>query len=166
MYAPSITVDDVIDALADYLAPYVSGAEIVRAQVNRVPLPAGPCVVLRELLTVPLRMSAMTQRGEEADILSARRMDVQVDFYGDAAGEQCASVAATFATLAGSDTFPASVRPLYTSDPMQMPTVSGEQQYLSRWMLTASLQYNPVVSVPRTSAANVGDVTINSPADL
>ncbi len=48
MYSVSITVDNVIDALADFLQPFVGTAEIVRAQANRVPMPQGPCVVLTE----------------------------------------------------------------------------------------------------------------------
>jgi hypothetical protein len=41
---------------------------------------------------------------------------------------------------------------LYCSDGHQMPLTTGEQQYETRWTLTASLQYNPTVSIPQQSA--------------
>ena len=53
----------------------------------------------------------------------------------------------------------------YCSDGMQSPLVTGEQQWEGRWTLTASLQYNPVVTVPQDFA----DVLIPNlviPADV
>ena len=32
------------------------------------------------------------------------------------------------------------------------PLVTGEEQYDERWILTASLQYNPIVTIPQQSA--------------
>lgn len=33
-------------------------------------------------------------------------------------------------------------------DPKMMPLIDGEAQYEQRWVITAVLQYNPVVSTP------------------
>ena len=50
MITPSITVDNVIAALADFLDPLMpAGTKIVRAQVNRVAMPEPPCIVLTEM---------------------------------------------------------------------------------------------------------------------
>ena len=162
MYTSSITVDNVIDALADFLQPFVDGADIVRAQVNRVPMPSLPCVVLTELFHVDLRVPSQDYDtlNAEADLSASNRLDVQVDFYGDSAGDYCRSVETAFRTMWSFDKFPAGIKPLYTSDGIQSPLVSGEQQYVSRWTLTVSMQYNPVVSVPQQFADALSATTI------
>lgn len=154
LYTSSITVDQVIDALGDFLEPFVFGADIVRAQVNRVAMPAAPCVVLTEILQVDLsRPSTDYQPDDEtATINGPTRIDVQIDFYGSQAGEFCKTAQAAFRSQWGFDQFPDGIKPLYTSDGVQMPLTTGEQQYESRWTLTASLQYNPSVTVPQEFA--------------
>lgn len=162
MYTTSITVDNVIDALTDFLQPFVSGADIIRAQVNRVPMPSLPCVVLTELFHVDLRVPSQDYDvlNDEVDLSASNRIDIQVDFYGDSAGDYCRSVETAFRTMWGFDMFPAGIKPLYTSDGIQSPLVSGEQQYISRWTLTVSMQYNPIVSVPQQFAEELAATTI------
>ena len=154
MYTASISVDQVIDALAAFLAPFVPGGQIVRAQVNRVALPANPCAVLTELLQVDLSVPATEYQPLEntATIYGPSRIDVQIDFYGAQAGEFCKTVKTAFRSHWGFAHFPANIKPLYTSDGIQSPLTTGEQQYESRWTLTASLQYNPIVTVPQDFA--------------
>lgn len=160
MYTASITVNQVIDALADFLAPFVPGAEVVRAQVNRVAMPPNPCVILTEMLQVDLSVPATAYQPPTdpvpaigtATIYGPTRIDVQIDFYGAQAGEFCKTVKTAFRSQWGFEHFPANIKPLYTSDGMQTPLLTGEQQYESRWTLTASLQYNPIVTVPQEFA--------------
>jgi len=162
MYTASVTVDTVIDALGDFLQPFVSGAEIIRAQVNRVSMPPLPCVVLTELFHVDLRVPSQDydQLNDEALLSASNRIDIQVDFYGESAGDYCRSVQAAFRTMWGFDRFPSGIKPLYTSDGIQSPLISGEQQYVSRWTLTVSMQYNPVVTVPHEFADEAAATTI------
>ena len=154
MYTSSITVDQVIDALADFLAPFVPDAQIVRAQVNRVAMPSNPGVVLTEMLQVDLSVPATDYQPDDgtATVAGPTRIDVQIDFYGAQAGEFCKTVKTAFRSHWGFAHFPANIKPLYTSDGIQAPLVTGEQQYESRWTLTASLQYNPIVTVPQDFA--------------
>lgn len=153
-YTSSITVDQVIDALKEFLTPFMPGAQIVRAQVNRVALPSNPCAVLTELLQVDLSVPATDYQptANTATIYGPSRIDVQIDFYGAQAGEFCKTVKTAFRSHWGFAHFPANIRPLYTSDGVQSPLLTGEQQYESRWTLTASMQYNPTVTVPQEFA--------------
>ena len=153
-YVSSITVDQVIDALAAFLAPFVPGAQVVRAQVNRVAMPSNPGVVLTEMLQVDLSVPATEYQPVDgtATIEGSTRIDIQIDFYGAQAGEFCKTVKTAFRSHWGFSHFPANIKPLYTSDGIQAPLVTGEQQYESRWTLTASLQYNPIVTVPQDFA--------------
>lgn len=173
MYTSSITIDQVIDALAAFLAPFAPGAAIVRAQVNRVALPQNPCIVLTELLQVDLSVPYTEYQPPvdpipadgTATILGPTRIDVQIDFYGSAAGEFCKAVKTAFRSHWGFAHFPANIKPLYTSDGIQSPLITGEQQFESRWTLTASLQYNPIVTVPQ-QFAEAASTTIAAPVDL
>lgn len=166
-YISSITVDQVIDALAAFLAPFMPGAQIVRAQVNRVALPSNPCAVLTELLQVDLSVPATDYQptANTATIYGPSRIDVQIDFYGAQAGEFCKTVKTAFRSHWGFAHFPANIKPLYTSDGVQSPLLTGEQQYESRWTLTASMQYNPTVTVPQ-EFADEAYPTLVIPADV
>lgn len=166
-YTPTITVDEVIDALADFLQPFCPGAQIVRAQVNRVPQPPSPCVVLTEVLQLDLETPSNTHRNDddETDISTPTRVDIQVDFYGSQGGDFCRAVKSVFRSEYAPAQFPDGIKPLYCSDGIQAPLVTGERQYESRWTITASLQYNPLVAVPQESA-NELSANIDAPVDL
>lgn len=166
-YISSITVDQVIEALAAFLAPFMPGAQIVRAQVNRVALPSNPCAVLTELLEVDLSVPATDYQpiANTATIYGPSRIDVQIDFYGAQAGDFCKAVKTAFRSHWGFAHFPANIKPLYTSDGVQSPLLTGEQQYESRWTLTASMQYNPTVTVPQ-DFADVAYPALVIPADV
>lgn len=160
MYSASITVDQVVDALKTFLTPFMPGAAIVRGQVNRVALPSNPCAVLTELLQVDLSVPHTEyQEPTEpipatgtATIYGPSRIDIQIDFYGSQAGEFCKTVKTAFRSYWGFEHFPVNIKPLYTSDGIQSPLLTGEQQYESRWTLTVSMQYNPTITVPQEFA--------------
>ena len=154
MYTSSITVDNVIVALGAFLAPFVPGASIHRGQANRAAMAPSPCVYLTELTQVDLSVPDTTYAPstDSAAIKGPSRIDVQIDFYGVQAGEFCKTFKTAFRSHWAYTHFPAAIKPLYTSDGMQSPLITGEQQYESRWTLTASMQYNPIVTVPQDFA--------------
>jgi len=168
MYQTSITIDQVIDILADFVTPFIpAGAEIVRAQVNRVPQPGVPCVVLTELLTNALQMAWETHDGaaQTTEINEPTRIDIQVDFYDAQASEYCKAFKSAFRSAWGFDQFPAYLKPLYSGDGIQSPMITGEQQWGNRWTITVSLQYNPSVTVPQQSAQALAPNSVSA-ADL
>lgn len=167
MYEPSISVDNVIDAMGTLLETLFPDAEITRAQVNRVPMPGSPCIVLTEILQSDLSIPYQTYQPDldTAKINGPARIDVQVDFYGASASEYCKTFVTVFRSTWGIDQFPANIKPLYTNDGMQSPLITGEQQWESRWTLTASLQYNPTITVTQEFADEAIPV-INIPVDL
>lgn len=161
-YIASIAVDDVADALIAFLTPFVTPSVIVRAQGNRVSPPTGPFVLLTELRTVDIETPILThQNGFPTvpqgllNIEGRKRIDWQIDFYGPLSGDQCSAVTSVFRTPYTVSQFPANISPLYLSDGMQSPLITGEDQYESRWTVTASLQYNPSVTIPQQFAITV-----------
>jgi len=164
MYTTSITIDSVIDALGSLLKPFVGGAEIVRGQANKVPLPKEKCVVLTELGQYDLETPTVIDYAaiNQTSLLTPKRIDVQIDFYGKSAGDWCTAVKNVYRSHYATSQLPPYIQPLYCSDGMQSPLVTGEQQYERRWILTASLQYNPKVVVPQEYADEAYPKTVNS----
>lgn len=154
MYTSSITIDQVIDALADFIQPFAPNNEIVRAQANRVAMPNNPCIILTEMRQTDLSVPYVNYYPDlnSGNITGRKQIDVQIDFYGVDAGQICDVVKTAFRSHWGFDNFPENIKPLYTSDGLQSPLTTGEQQYESRWTLTAYMQYNPSVSVPQDFA--------------
>lgn len=150
-YAVDITVNNIIKALAAFLQPFAPDAQIVRGQTNRDAPPPSPYIRLTEILKVDLETPTVMNNREAAQIstLSPKRIDIQMDFYGAAAGDYSAAVQGIWRTAYTCSQFPANIQPLYLSDARQMPLTTAEQQYETRWTLTASLQYNPTVIVPQ-----------------
>lgn len=159
-YIASIAVDDVIDALKAFLVPFIPDGQnqIIRGQQNRVPQPINPCVVLTELLEVDLSQPRQDYQplDSTATLHGPSRIDVQVDFYGELSSDYCKAVKSAFRTMWATSQFPKNIQPLYASDGIQSPMISGEAQWQSRWTLTVSLQYNPVVTVPQEFADELG----------
>lgn len=167
MITPSITIDNVVNALADFLEPLMpAGTQIVRAQVNRVAMPEPPCIVLIEMGQYDLATTRNTYDIiTGADFQRSTRIDVQIDFYDGQAGEMCNTVKTLLRSSYGPDNFPDNIKPLYCSDGIQAPLITGEEQYEARWTITASMQYNPVINVAAEQFNTVGETSVIA-ADL
>lgn len=143
--------------------------QVVKGQQNRVPMPSGPnFIVLTPTGRAQLATTARTYRPPvnpapatgTRDTQRQTRMDVQIDFYGPAASENVQIVTTLFRDMYGCDFLRAhQCQPLYCSDPREMPLISGERQYIERWLLGATLQFNPTVSTSQ-QFADIVDVTL------
>jgi hypothetical protein len=163
-YFPSITIDAVIEALIGFIAPFVPvGTPIIRGQQNRVapPITAGEAdplafIKLQEIGMSDLETPTMTQSADGsiqiASISTPTQIEVQIDFYGVSSGDYCKAIKAVWRSAYAPAQFPAGIAPLYCTDGHQAPLVTGEEQYEDRWVITGSLQYNPVITVPQQSA--------------
>jgi hypothetical protein len=165
---PSITIDNVVAALANFLDPLMpSGTQIVRAQVNRVAMPPPPCIVLTELGQYDLATTVNEYDGAAVTgtFVRSTRADIQIDFYDGQAGEMCGTTKTLLRSMYAADKFPLGISPLYCSDGIQSPLIDGEQQYVSRWTVTASLQYNATITVTAEQFDTVGETGVVA-ADL
>ncbi|MDK1185171.1 MULTISPECIES: phage neck terminator protein [Cronobacter] len=150
------TIDNIIDVLADYLEP-VAGT-CTRAQANRVPMPKGKFCVL-----TPLRLSRLSTTrevpGDTGDASTStmgytevRQVDIQVDIYGDNAGDRAVAVETTFASDYAWNkikSLDARLAPLYSSPAIQAPMINAEEQWEERYVLTLSLQAHITISLPQ-----------------
>jgi hypothetical protein len=167
-YVPSILIDDVIEALASFLGPFVgatgtpvgsSGTPIIRGQNNRTPMPVPAFVKLQEVLQHALAVPIFTNNPDlnvqQATITGLNQIDVQIDFYGPSAADWSTAVETVFRSPYAADQFPPGIAPLYCSDGRQAQLVTGEEQYENRWIITASLEYNPDVIIAQQSAVTL-----------
>ena len=109
----------------------------------------------RRNLDAPSQFQSGDPAIQQATVKNSKQIDIQIDFYGLAAGEWSAAVESVWRSLYGCDQFPDGIKPLYCSDAHQLPLVTGEEQYEYRWALTGSLEYNPLVIVPQQSATEL-----------
>ena len=159
-YVPTILIDAVIDAVVTFLQPFVgSDTPIIRGQQNRVPPPITAFVKVYEIHLKPLETPTFTNSPvsdvQQASISTPTRIDIQVDFYGPSAGDWIEAVEAVYRSPYAPAQFPDGIAPLFCSDALQAPLITGEEQYENHWALTASLQYNPLVYVPQQSATEL-----------
>lgn len=167
MYTPSLTIDNVIDALGTFIDPFVTPAKVVRGEVNRAAMPSGSFVLLTEILQIDLSVPTETYQPlvNTAEVVGSKEIHIQIDFYGESSGDWCNVIKNVFRSTWGFDHFPAGIKPLYTSDGVQAPLTSGEQQYVRRWTLTAKMQYNPSVTLPQQFADALVMANVD-PADV
>lgn len=157
-YVPTILVDAVIDELIAFLQPFVGvDIQIIRGQQNRVPPPPNTYVVVTELFQDDIETPTFLNNGttEQASIATPTKITIQVDFYGNSAGDWCKAVKAVYRSPYAPDQFPSGMAPLYCDNGHQIPLVTGEEQYQFHWALTCELQYNPLVYVPQQSALHL-----------
>ena len=131
--------------------------EILRAQTNRVPQPAGPDFVmmtpgsLARLETNTTTFDSPTITGTRSDT-QPQRVTVQVDVYGPNSAANATIITTLFRSSWATDLFQQlvtgdAVQPLYTSDPRQLPYLNGEQQIEERYSIDLEMQVNPITTV-------------------
>lgn len=152
--AISLTDQDVFRAFVVFFKTFLpSTVEVVQAQDNRVPMPKYGFVSMNntgmDRLSFNIDKYQPTTQGKT--ILTPTKYSMQLDFYGEFSQVWAMQTVAFFRDEYATEIFPPNIQPLYADDPVQIPLIDGESQYEQRWKLTATLQYNPTISVTQQS---------------
>lgn len=177
-------------ALAKFLASIVpQGTTIVRGQQNRVPMPAGPCVVITTL-GAPRRIGTNADHtlsnawladdditadsditadagdvtGFTAAVTADFEYSVQADFYSPDAESWAMSVELLWRDKIAWYSLPDCMKPLYSEGRQQLPLIGAENQWIQRWTMTLMLDYQPTWSQPTQAATSV--TVIPEPIDV
>lgn len=151
-----MTVDNVIDVLANFAEPFIGKCE--QAQANRVPMDKGQFCILTPLRFKRLSTTKEIKKdtGEPATsavgFTEVRQADIQVDIYGDSAGDRAVALETLFRTGYAYDAIKAldpRVAPLYSTEAIQAPMINAENQWQERYMVTVSLQVHITIDVPQ-----------------
>lgn len=144
-----------VKAFVEYIVPALT--PIVQGLGNRVPTPAGAYVAITA--TLQKRLATNIERYDDpAPTTGTRavqqntRVDVQLDFFGPLAGDWAAMAETLWRDEQGCILLGDACQPLYADQASQAPLTTGEEQYLQRWTLTATLQYNAVTTLPQQFA--------------
>lgn len=157
-----MSVDAAAVAVAGFLRPLMpANTQIVRGMANNVPPPLAPFIVLTEV-GQPQYTTTRTKLNSvdgQMTYVMPKYLNFQIDFYGNQAGDMCNTAVTMLRSFYATENFPDGVEPLYCSDAMQAPLITGEKQFETRWLCTLSLQYNSPVTVTQESFNTVGEVT-------
>jgi hypothetical protein len=142
----NITEDDIYADIKQFIETFFPG-EVIQANSNNIPPPMGDFVVMSLLFDTPLSATVndYDAGAEEAYVQRYVQVSMQLDFYG----EQCGRYKTIFETLWRN--FYACDRlticqPLDVVSVMRSPIVNDTSNYEQRWIVTANLQVNPVVT--------------------
>lgn len=168
-----LTLANLYTALGAFLVSILpTGTEVVQGLGNRVPAPPGPYVAMTAILQPRLATNVVTYDESDPNPTAlahqqSTRVDVQLDCYGPDAGAWAVMVSTLLRDEYACLALAPNCQPLYADDPRQMPFETGEAQYLSRWTLTAALQYNPVTTTAQdfadTLSVTLVDVDVEYP---
>lgn len=163
---------DIFKALRGLILQLVdAGTEVVQAQDNLVAMPKMPFVAMnnvgqRRLMT---NLDSWASTGAPSSMAIEQHIEyrIQVDFYGNEASVWATMLQALFRDSYGADFFATispKIQPLYADDPVQIPLITGENQYLQRWRVLAVMQYNPTMNVTQdfADALTVGLVSVDA----
>jgi hypothetical protein len=166
------TISDVYTALGAFIAAQLglSAGQVIQGYPNRVAMPpAGPgFIVMTGISKTRLRTNvdnfAGTSQAAPAPgpVTSeqGQQLDVQLDCYGPQASQWSDILSTLLRDNIGCVALAPTCQPLYADDPIRAPLTNAEMQYEDRWIVTARLQYNPVVTTSQTYAVVLG------PADI
>lgn len=166
-YVQDISETDVFTALRNVLLTILGGAatDIIRVPTNRTPMPKEcPFVTMYPLLKEQIAWPHTTIGNNTAptqvkNITQAIQYTIQLDVYGQTAGDIAQTIWGVFQSPDAYDLFaaesPYGVYPINAETPRQVPMVDGESEYEVRWMMTVNLQYNPTLSTAVKTASTL-----------
>ena len=127
--------------------------EVIDGLDNGVPPPLNPFIAITPLYfnrlatNMPTYQDPGTGAGTSG-VMQSIAYTWQIDCYGPQSSDWAAIITTMFRDGYGVDFMAPIAAPLYADDPKQFAIVDGEENFEQRWLITAVLQYNPVVTIP------------------
>lgn len=135
-----------------------AGTQVLKALPNRAPIPAGANFVVMQIIH-QRRLSTNVHGYADPfpvagtiDTSASWEIMMQIDCYGPLARDNATMIAQMLRDPYGCESLGPECQPLYADDAKMAPLVTGEEQYLQRWIISALLQYDPSVSLPQQFA--------------
>lgn len=100
-----------------------------------------------------------------AEVLQPTEVTVQLDVHGPSSADIVQTISTLVRDDYGVEAFRIAgydgITPLYTSDPVQMPFINGENQYEYRWVVEVALEADPIVmNIPQQFAEHLDDIIL------
>lgn len=171
--AVTLTLTDVLTKIrAFFLDPTYgvvpAGTRVLRGPINNAAQPIGSHIILTPIHRRRIRTNQETDVDPfpaplpgEIRMEAGMEVTIQADFYGDDAEAWAQAFTTVWRSEYGARHLAPTLAPLYADDARMMPLVTGEEQYLERWLVRAVLQYNPVTVTPQQFAGAAAIDIIN-----
>lgn len=138
----------IFTALRSFLIELFPDIEVRQAQQNNVPMPTGDFILMTEISRTRLATNHRSYTEDTQTIKTPTEIVIQLDFYGGEATERVQKFVSLFFDDYAYTRFPDGIKPLYATDPKQMPLITAEANFLKRWITEAHLQFNPSFDNP------------------
>ena len=144
----------------------IPGVEVIHGLGNGAPTPLGGFIVFTPLFMQRLNTHANSYQ-DPTPTTGTKKSNVgmeytfQIDCYGDQSANWAAQITTMWRDEYASTLMGDTCQPLHADDPKMIPLISGEQNYVQRWMTTALLQYNPTTTTPMEFFDHQGTTNLN-----
>lgn len=128
-------------------------ANIFAGYGNRVELPQSNNYIVFTVLNpvrtgTPLIINESTPENGKITSYQDFRLEIQIDFYGDFAFDRANDIINISRTDFLCSFFePYNIQPIACEDARNMTGISGEDEYVERWMVSLEIDYRDAVSV-------------------
>jgi len=169
----SITDSQIYTVLGAFIVGVlgISAPQVIQGYPNRTAMPSPASagfVVMTTISKKRLRTNVDTFAGTTSPAPApgpvtseqAQQIDIQIDCYGPQSFEWSDILTTLLRDNIGCLALAPYCQPLYADDPVRVPLINAEMQYEDRWLVTARLQYNQVVTTGQTYAVELGPVDI------
>jgi hypothetical protein len=131
--------------------------QVIRGPVNRAAQPVGDHIIYTPIMRNRLRTNVHEDNPttQQTTIEEGSKTFVQFDFYGLGAADLSAIAEMLWRDQFACDILSPEAKPLYTDTANMVPLVTGEDQFLERFTLTAVLQWNVRTTVTQQSATTL-----------
>lgn len=167
----SITIDitdfEVFSALRNYLNLLFPNIEVIRTQVDNVPMPKGPFITMNDVARKRLATNFTEwdkDKGIKISKMSTEHV-IQVDFYGEGSAQRVQQFSTLFYDEHGYENMPANIKPMYNTMASQYALISAEENFVERWKTDVHLNVNITVTSPQIFIDEL-HVNIKPPMDL
>lgn len=149
------TVDNVIDVVADFIEGVGLGS-CQQAQADRVPMPLGAFNIITPLRfrrlgsTTEIKGDTGSQSTSTMGYTEVREAEIQVDLYGNSAGDRAIQLETLFRSSYGYETIKGiddRLAPLFSTEAIQAPMINAESQWQERYTITLTLQAHITVTL-------------------
>lgn len=154
MTAPLTPVQDSIFIAVRAFILSLIDCEVVQGLGNRVPTPKGGYIAITAGRQTRLSTNVSSDNGVDTrSVLKATAYALQIDCYGPLSSDWATIIETMWRDPYGCNALAPDMAPLYCDDPTNLPLVDGEDEYEQRWMISATMQFNPVVTVVQEFAS-------------
>jgi hypothetical protein len=166
------TLDDVYTALGNFIVAQLGLAStlVIQGFPNRTTMPPpNPGFIAMSGMTKKRLRTNIDNYAGTSDPAPApgpvtseqgQQVDVVLDCWGPSSSDWSDILTTLLRDNVGCLALAPACQPLYADDPIRAPLTNAELQYEDRWIVTARIQYNTIITTSQEYAVTLGPANI------